>query len=153
MKLSKLIGVLPLIGLLSMPAIADDDYREYRFEQRIDRQKDRIRHGVKNGELTRKEAKKLRRQNRHIAKLERRFTRDGHLDRYERRTLRQELNQANRKIRKLKHNDRYRDRGYVRQYHNYHYYPRYERYDDKHYRHKRYDDNGWSVVFGLWDHW
>lgn len=150
MKLRNLIGILPLVGLLSMPAIADRDYRENRFEQRIDRQHDRIRHGIRNGELTRKEAKKLRRENRHIAKLERKFTRDGRLDRNERRTLRRELDQASRKIRKLKHNDRYRDRGYVRQYRQDYYtvYPRYKKHDYRHY-----DSKGWSIVFGLSDYW
>ena len=150
MKLRNLIGILPLVGVLSMPAIADDDYRHHRFEERIDRQHDRIRHGVKNGELTRKEAKQLRRQHRHITKLERRFSRDGRLDRYERRTLRRELDAAGKKIRRLKHNDHHRGRGYVRQYHHdrHRAYPRHDRH---HY--KGYGDNGWSVVFGLWDHW
>jgi hypothetical protein len=79
------------------------------FDQRIERQGDRIRHGIRNGDLTRHEAKVLRKQQRHIAKLERRFERDGKLDRYERSTLEHKLDGASRRIARLKHNDNDRD--------------------------------------------
>lgn len=136
MKLHKTFLALPLLGMLVTPAIAggyyDDGYNKSRFEQRIDRQHQRIERGVRSGELTRKEAKRLRKQLRHIAKLERRYTLDGHLDRHERKKLHNKLNVAGDRIYRLKHNDRYR-----RPKHRSHYYG--------------YDDPGWSILFSLSD--
>ena len=112
MKLHKALWVLPLLGMLATPAVADryhdNDYHNRVFEQRIDRQHRRLEQGIRSGELTRKEVKRLRKQLRHIAKLERRYTRDGYLDRHERRKLRHKLNVASNRIYRLKHNDRYR---------------------------------------------
>ena len=110
MKKHNLFWLVPMLAVLTMPAYAGHrSDGSSRFEQRVERQHDRIRHGVRDGVLTRHEAKTLRRQQRHIAKLERRFTRDGELDRYERRTLRRKLNDASERIARLKHNDRHRD--------------------------------------------
>lgn len=134
----RLILTLPLLGLLAMPAMAgryhDGGHAESRVEQRLDRQHARIKHGIRNGELTRREAKRLRRQQRHIAKMERRFTRDGHLDGHERRTLRRELDAASDRIYRLKHNDRHRHR-----------YDTHGHYDRHHH------DGGWSVRLNYWD--
>lgn len=144
------LWALPLLGALAAPAVADHDGRrghyDNRFEQRLDRQHGRIKQGIRSGELTRKEAKRLRKQHRHIAKLERHFSRDGHLDRYERRTLRRELDDADARIARLKHNDRYRGHKH-----------RHGDRDDGHRHHGhahdagRYHDDGWSVKFSLWD--
>ena len=153
MKTLKTIFLIPLLGLLAMPAIAGhgygygDDGRHHRYEHRQERQHDRIRHGIRNGELTRKEAKRLLKQQRRIAKLEHRFELDGHLDRAERRTLRRKLDAASQRIYRLKHNDRYREHRY--------------RGRDGHAGHRRHDrrydaydslrDGGWSVGLVLWD--
>ena len=132
---------LALLGMLATPAIADryyfDDYHSSRFEQRIDRQHRRIEQGVRSGDLTRKEAKRLRKQLRHIVRLEHRYTRDGHLDRHERRKLQHKLNVASNRIYRLRHNDRYRR--YFK-----------DRYDlDNH--HYGYDESAWSLLFRLED--
>ena len=165
MKISKILWIVPLLGMLAMPAMADDDdndghYRYNRFEHRLDRQHGRIQHGIRNGELTRKEAKRLREQQRHIAKLERRFQRDGYLDRHERRTLRRELDHASQRIYRLKHNDRYRGR-HLGKHRRYGHHDYYRGHHHKHYRNghydgyaghgKLYDDSGWSILFSLWD--
>ncbi len=154
MKVSKAIWLIPLLGTLAMPAFADrdydDDYRYSRIEHRLDRQHYRIKDGVRSGELTRKEARRLRKQQRHIAKMERRFSRDGHLDRQERRTLRRELDDASDRIYRYKHNDRYRNEKQHKT----------TRYDDHGYRYKSkqrdiyriYDDSKWAITFSLWDH-
>jgi len=142
MKTINVLWALPLVGMLVMPAIANDgDYDRYgnsRFEQRLDRQNWRILQGVRSGELTRKEAKRLRKQHRRIARLEHRFGRNGHLNRYERGRLRRELNAASDRIYRLKHNGRYRDR-----HHRVHHKPERYQHDDD------YDYAGWSVMFTL----
>lgn len=147
------IWALPLLGALAAPAIAGDDYRHWhadnRFEQRLDRQQWRIEQGIRSGELTRKEAKRLRKQQRHIAKMERKFERDGRLDRYERRTLRRELDDASARIYRLKHNDRYRDRGHKHKHDDQD--DGYRRYSGRKHAAGRYDHDGWSVVLGLVD--
>lgn len=126
MKMLPRLSLIPLITFLSLPAVADGDPRSYkrdydrnhsepdhgRFERRHDRQHARIVKGAKSGELTRKEAKRLRKQHRDIGKLAHKFKRDGRLSRYERHTLRHELDHASRRIQQFKHNDRNRPRHY-----------------------------------------
>lgn len=112
MKLTIALAAIPLLGMLTTPGFADwgryDGYHQQRFEQRLDRQHRRIKQGVRSGELTPKEARKLRKQQRRIDGLERRFSSDGHLDRRERRVLRKQLDRASDRIYRFKHNDRYR---------------------------------------------
>ena len=140
MKIRHTLWAIPLLGMLAVPAIADGyrdhGYHDNRFEQRLDRQHLRIKQGVRSGELTRKEAKRLRKQHRRIVRLERKFSRDGHLSRQERRTLRQKLDAASDRIYRLKHNDRYRHEQVAR--HTYD-----ERYGQL---------DGWLIGFNLWDH-
>lgn len=142
MKIRHTLWTIPLLGMLAIPAAAladryhDDRYEGNRFEQRLDRQHLRIKQGVRSGELTRKEARRLRKQQRHIARLESRFLRDGYLNRHERRTLRRKLDAASDRIYRLKHNDRYRDHSAAPYTHG-------ERYG---YR------DGWSIGLSLWDH-
>lgn len=75
-------------------------------DRRQDRQRHRIREGWRSGELTRGEAKRLYRQHRSIAKMERRYTADGYLSAKEQRRLDRALDRASRQIRRAKHNDR-----------------------------------------------
>ena len=151
MKARRILWSIPLLGLLAMPALADHrerdgHYGHHRIEQRMDRQHRRIEHGIRNGELTRREARRLRKEQRHIAKLERKFFRDGHLDGHERRTLRRELDTASDRIYRLKHNDRRRDDGHHRGYRDKHHHDRHlDGYRGRH------SDDGWYVVFSLWD--
>lgn len=84
----------------------DVDARQYRQQMRIG-------HGIDRGMLTRRELRKLDAQQRKIAKLERRFSRDGYLNRWERRVLQNKLDHASSTIRSFKHND-YENRGYPR---------------------------------------
>lgn len=87
-------------------------YGDARFLGRVDRrqarQRHRIREGWESGELTRKELKRLRKGQRRIAQLERRFRADGYLSPRERRVLREALDNASDRIYRKKHNDRYR---------------------------------------------
>ncbi len=85
----------------------DHGYRHY-LDKRQARQQRRIEQGWHSGELTRKELKRLRKNQRRIARLERRFASDGHFSRKERRAMTEALDEASSRIYRKKHNDRYR---------------------------------------------
>ena len=95
--------------LAASPVFADHDHRvgvkDDPFYERLDRQHRRIKAGVRNHQLTRKEAKTLKRNQRDVRYLLRLFSDDGHLSKRERRILDRELDYSSRQIRKLKHND------------------------------------------------
>ena len=78
------------------------------INQRQDRQAWRIREGVRSGELVRKEAKQLRKQQRRIAYLEADFRADGKFTKKERSIIQARLDNASKAIYRLKHNQRTR---------------------------------------------
>ena len=61
-------------------------------------QRQRIKEGVRSGELTPREAKRLRAEQRMIRREERAYYADGYLSRGERRALYRDLRDANRHI-------------------------------------------------------
>lgn len=67
------------------------------------KQTTRIRHGAANGELTRHEAKKLQRQQRHIRNEKRLAKADGVVTRKERAHIRHDQKVSNRSIYRQKH--------------------------------------------------
>lgn len=73
-----------------------------KFQHRIDRrqatQRARIKQGWRSGDLNRKQVARLRKDQRKIGKLERRFGADGHYNRYERRIIRHKLDRASKRI-------------------------------------------------------
>ncbi|MCB1856778.1 MAG: hypothetical protein KDI63_00800 [Gammaproteobacteria bacterium] len=81
-----------------------------RVDSRQDRQWSRIRAGRESGALTRGETRMLRKDQKEISRMERRFERDGRLDKRERRILNRAQNRASDRIYRAKHNDR--ERGY-----------------------------------------
>lgn len=107
-----------------------------RLNRRQDRQHVRIHHGVRSGELNRHEARKLRKHQHRIDRLERRFAADGRFTKPERRRLTRALNRSSNRIYRYKHNDRYRDRDLYKRPHSYSY------NDDRGYRgHSRWFDH------------
>jgi len=90
------------------------DKRDNRFERRVDRrqdrQLDRIRDGWRSGDLTRKEAKRLKKQQRKIESMQERFDKDGRYTKAERKKLQKALKRADRSIRKQRHDDDLRNR-------------------------------------------
>ena len=87
-----------------------------RFERHLDKRQTRhlrrIEHGIDSGELTRKEARKLTRQQWRIARVEKEFSSDGRYSRKERRILEAKLDKASDGIYRKKHNDRERKQRY-----------------------------------------
>jgi hypothetical protein len=111
MKKLLALASITSLAILAMPAQAKHSSpkldRIDRIEQRLENQRYRIREGIDSGELTRKESRRLRKQQRLIKRLTRRFMYDGYLDRYEFSELKHELNRASKRIYRLKHNDRF----------------------------------------------
>jgi hypothetical protein len=79
-------------------------------DQRQDNQKDRIEGGVKSGELTRRETRKLAKDQRELKRMERRAKADGEVTNKERARLQQKENQNSRAIRRQKHDAQDRPR-------------------------------------------
>ncbi len=78
-------------------------HRHNAVDQRQHNQADRIRQGVRSGELTRDEARGLVKEQREIRQTERQYKSDGVLTRDERKDLRQQQNQTSRHIYQEKH--------------------------------------------------
>jgi len=95
-------------------AMSGRQERQARFADRVDsrqaKQRARIREGRKSGTLTRGESRRLRRDQKKISRLERRFERDGRFTKRERRILNKAQNRAGKRIFRAKNNNR--DRGY-----------------------------------------
>lgn len=78
----------------------DVEHRQYRQQSRIDR-------GIDKGQLTRREIKKLRREQKHIAKQVRNMKRHNYLNKRDKREVMEHLDFVSDKIRTLKHNKHY----------------------------------------------
>lgn len=77
--------------------------RRNQVARREHRQHDRIKQGVKSGELTKEEAKGLRSEQKEIREERREMMKDGHLSKEEHKELNQDLNKASEHIYEEKH--------------------------------------------------
>lgn len=102
MRLSSLL-VLVLTLTFGISAFAD------RGDRRQMRQHERIREGVRNGELTRGEAAKLRAGQEHVRRLEHRAEKDGDVTAEEKLRIEKAQDRQNRRIFKEKHDEEKRD--------------------------------------------
>ncbi|GBE06624.1 MAG TPA: hypothetical protein ENG95_02880 [Nitrospirae bacterium] len=101
-----LIAVLAMI-LFTTPAIAGNTYDPgVNKRQRV--QRHRIVDGVKSGELNRREAFRLSKEQAHIAGKERAFKSDGTLTKRERINLQRSLDRSGRHIFREKHDRQHR---------------------------------------------
>ena len=80
------------------------DNREYQIGQRIDE-------GVRSGRITQREARRLERREREIARHETFFKSDGVVTRNERRQLRDELDALREDVERMMHNNERNGRG------------------------------------------
>ncbi len=118
----KTIAIALLFGsVLFIPGVilAKDPMATNPYQRRQHNQTDRIKAGVKTGELTRYEARKLKREQRQIRKYRQQATRDGRVTGHEKRTIARLQNKANSHIYNARHNRQ-------RQYHQGHTYYRYK---------------------------
>lgn len=79
------------------------------YEQRQENQERRIEQGVKSGELTGPEARRLKNQQRRIERMENRAEADGVVTKRERARIHKAENRASRNIYRKKHNVRDRN--------------------------------------------
>ena len=107
MKRMHLILVALVLTTLGA-SLVQADTSTPRVDRREVRQHQRIRQGVRSGQLTRGEAARLRAGQRHVDRMERRAKADGHVSRHERRRLAHAQNVQSRRIYRLKHNRRQR---------------------------------------------
>lgn len=84
------------------------DLKQGGIGERLERQQHRIQQGVKQHQLTHREARQLRAQQRDIRYLAKRFSKDGKLSKRERRILTRQLKASSLQIKRLKHNELYR---------------------------------------------
>jgi len=106
MKIKILGGAL--VAMLAVTSIANAQTRTPVIDRREHRQERRIAQGARSGELTRHEARNLRREERRIRADKRMAMADGRVTPAERRHLRREENRVSRHIYRAKHNDRVR---------------------------------------------
>ena len=101
-----LIMVIFTFGILSVmdsgSLLAQD--KTPIIHKREVKQNNRIKEGVKTGQLTKGEAKYLQQEQKEIRKSKRVAKQDGKVTKGERRMIKSEQNQANKDIYKLKHN-------------------------------------------------
>jgi hypothetical protein len=79
-----------------------------RMDDREHRQHDRIAQGVRSGDLTRAEARRLRRGQRRVHRMEGRAMEDGRVSPRERRRIEEAQDRQSRAIHRLRHNRRAR---------------------------------------------
>lgn len=98
-KTVTIIFVTSILALIwSSAAWAD------RLSNRDHRQTQRIRQGIRSGEIARPEARRLKKEQRRIDRAYHRASADGHLNRRERQRLNNMQNHASRHIYRAKHN-------------------------------------------------
>jgi len=107
MKTFQALMLTAVIAMLSA-TIASANQQTPRVDRREMRQHVRIERGVRSGELTRRETRRLAIGQRHVHRMERRAKSDGFVNARERDRLAHAQNHESRRIYRLKHNDRAR---------------------------------------------
>jgi hypothetical protein len=107
MRFAKTMLLVIAAGMLAA-TLATADTATPRVDRREAAQHARIAQGVRSGQLTRGEARRLRRGQRHVHRMERRSKADGRVTMRERRRMNRAQNHQSRHIYRLKHNARTR---------------------------------------------
>lgn len=97
-------GTLAVVMLLGLGVVSFAGPRTRRINQRQENQQDRIQQGIRSGELTRREARRLESIEGRIQANKLIDKSDGHVSARERAQLNRELNRASRDIYRAKHN-------------------------------------------------
>lgn len=119
--MKRLITLSALIAACTFAAPAIAERGGERWEARQDRQQHRIERGIRKGDLTRREARKLWRGQDRIDRLQHRAWADGRVNRHEARRIHREIKRQDRRIYRKRHNDQHwrsaRQRGHDRGWH------------------------------------
>ena len=100
--LGRIITIAILTLTFALPVLADEPASP-GINKREHRQKERIKEGVESGQLTKKEARRLRHEQKRIKAKEEVMKSDGTLTKGERKELHQDLNKASEHIAEQKH--------------------------------------------------
>lgn len=110
----KTLAAISICLIATSPAYAG--HSKGRLIDRMERQQERIENGIESGKLTRREAKRLKKQQHRIRRLAHEFREDGRLSKDERRIITAKLDKASKRIWKFKHNNSYRHSTRYRNY-------------------------------------
>ena len=122
-----------------------------RLNIRDYRQTQRIRQGIRSGEITRPEVRRLKNEHRHIDRAYRMALEDGHLNWQERQRLRKMQDHASRDIYRAKHNNVRRRHDVVHRHNVNCYYPVAGSVDAGAYEFSvGLSDIGWQFAFSGW---
>lgn len=110
MKLKALLSGLTLVlfctvGFSQKPILKKQQAQKHQINKNQAVQQQKIAQGVKSGELTKKEATKLRSQQKEIAKTKQIAKSDGVVTKKERAVIHQKQKAANRNINRKKQNE------------------------------------------------
>ena len=97
----RVVAVAASIVAISTPVLAEP--QSPGIDKREHNQKERIKQGVESGELTKKETRRLRHEQKRIKAKEEAMKSDGTLTKGERKELHQDLNKASEHIADQKH--------------------------------------------------
>ena len=100
----KKVGAVLLSGVLVAGLLCVDSANAGRVGKRQVRQQKRIQQGVASDELSRKEVRRLEREQRQIQRAKRKARQDGEVTAKERGKLERMQDRANRHIYRAKHN-------------------------------------------------
>ena len=98
-----LASLVIVAGQASAEEQAPRHPRDPRINARQQHQQQRIKQGVKSGQLNREEAKQLRHEEKAVRQEERAYKSDGTLSKEERKDLHQDLNNLSKDIYQEKH--------------------------------------------------
>lgn len=107
--MKKLLLTLMILGLVGIFANESYGQETRRADKRQKNQKQRIKQGAKSGEITKREAKSIKRSSTNARKYEKRAKSDGKVTWKERVRLENKQDKTSRKIYRTKHNKRDRN--------------------------------------------
>ena len=87
-----------------------------RVDRRLDKQRARARAGWEKGDVTHRELKRIRKDQRKVARMDRRFGSDGRYTKRERRKLNNALDRASNRVYRAKNNHRVARNGQARRH-------------------------------------
>lgn len=97
-----------ILGAFVLAPVVQAGTNSPGVNKREHQQVKRIKQGVRSGELTKRETRRLKHEQVHIRAKEARFKADGKLTKRERVKLHRDLNQSSRHIYRQKHDDQSR---------------------------------------------
>lgn len=91
-------------GMTAVSFAQEGENKPPNINERQQNQRERIKDGVQDGDIKKKELARLAREQQQIRQQERRFKSDGEFTRVERARVQRNLNQSSRHIRRAKNN-------------------------------------------------